>query len=89
MLPSLRLPLPFPTPLLLLLLLCIAPAHCARSASAAAKIGNGYLLVSVEETPDGGLLGHLQLNQKSSIYGPDIPHLQLFVKYAIKKFSFF
>ncbi|KAI6677028.1 hypothetical protein NL676_037824 [Syzygium grande] len=82
MLPSLRLPLPFPTPLLLLLLLlCIAPAHCARSASAAAKIGNGYLLVSVEETPDGGLLGHLQLNQKSSIYGPDIPHLQLFVKH--------
>ncbi|KAF8033097.1 hypothetical protein BT93_D1864 [Corymbia citriodora subsp. variegata] len=64
--------------LLLPLLLCIAPAHSARYASA--KVGYGYRLVSVEETPDGGLLGHLQLNKKSSIYGPDIPYLQLFVK---------
>lgn len=76
MLPSLPQSLPFLR--LLLLVVCIAPAH---SASAAAKIGNGYRLVSVQETPDGGLLGHLQLNQKSSIYGPDIPYLQLFVKH--------
>lgn len=69
--------LPNLLPLLpLLLLLCIAPAR-----SGTAKIGNGYRLVSIEETPDGGLLGHLQLNKESSIYGPDIPHLHLFVKH--------
>ncbi|WCJ24534.1 Alpha-glucosidase [Euphorbia peplus] len=45
------------------------------------KIGNGYRLISVEETPDGGIVGFLQVNQKNNIYGPDIPLLQLFVKH--------
>ncbi|KAL8035194.1 hypothetical protein ABFX02_12G081400 [Erythranthe guttata] len=45
------------------------------------KIGKGYRLISIEESPDGGLLGHLQINEKTNIYGPDIPLLQLFVKH--------
>lgn len=45
------------------------------------KIGKGYRLISIEESPDGGLVGHLQIREKNSIYGPDIPHLQLHVKH--------
>ncbi|KAL7240453.1 hypothetical protein ACSBR2_006162 [Camellia fascicularis] len=45
------------------------------------KIGKGYRLISIEESPDGGLVGHLQIKEKNSIYGPDIPHLQLHVKH--------
>ncbi|KAL6186595.1 hypothetical protein ACLB2K_042715 [Fragaria x ananassa] len=44
-------------------------------------IGKGYRLISVEETPDGGILGLLQLKYKSKTFGPDIPLLQLFVKH--------
>ena len=44
------------------------------------KIGKGYRLVSVEETPDGGFLAYLQVKKKNEIYGPDIPLLRLFVK---------
>lgn len=44
------------------------------------KIGEGYRLVSIEESSNGGLVGLLQVKQKNNIYGPDIPLLQLFVK---------
>ncbi|KAK3005604.1 hypothetical protein RJ639_016816 [Escallonia herrerae] len=46
-----------------------------------AKIGKGYRLISIEESSDGGIVGHLQIKQKNSIYGPDIPLLQLYVKH--------
>ncbi|KAK9118461.1 hypothetical protein Scep_016554 [Stephania cephalantha] len=49
--------------------------------SASTKIGNGYRLTSIEETPDGGFIGHLMVNKKSNTYGPDIPHLQIFIKH--------
>ncbi|OWM75782.1 alpha-xylosidase 1 [Punica granatum] len=61
----------------LVLVLCLAGV----SSAAPAKIGSGYRLVSVEETADGGLLGLLQVNQKTPVYGPDIPLLQLYVKH--------
>jgi len=52
----------------------------ATSSSKATKIGQGYRLVSIEETPDGALVGLLQLNQKTKIYGPDIPLLRFYAK---------
>lgn len=45
------------------------------------KIGKGYRLIAIEESPDGGLIGHLKVKKKNNIYGPDIPHLQLYVKH--------
>nr|GEU78909.1 alpha-xylosidase 1-like [Tanacetum cinerariifolium] len=45
------------------------------------KIGDGYRLVSLQESSDGGLVGLLKVNQKNNIYGPDIPHLQLYIKH--------
>ncbi|XP_071714287.1 alpha-xylosidase 1-like [Rutidosis leptorrhynchoides] len=45
------------------------------------KIGNGYRLVSLQQSSDGGLVGQLQVNQKNNIYGPDIPLLQLYIKH--------
>ncbi|KAM7270260.1 hypothetical protein ACFE04_029474 [Oxalis oulophora] len=45
------------------------------------KIGNGYKLISFEETKDGGFLGLLQVKNKNKIYGPDVPLLQLYVKH--------
>ncbi|XP_057960784.1 alpha-xylosidase 1 [Malania oleifera] len=68
----------FPS-LALVLLLCVTGGNVA--AAIPAKIGSGYRLVSVEETSDGGLVGHLMVKQNNDIYGPDIPHLQLFVKH--------
>ncbi|KAL5722145.1 hypothetical protein ACHQM5_005702 [Ranunculus cassubicifolius] len=53
----------------------------AVSSSSPSKIGNGYKLVSIQESPNGGLLGLLQVKQKTTIYGSDIPTLQLFVKH--------
>ncbi|XP_059453307.1 alpha-xylosidase 1 [Corylus avellana] len=78
MVPPLRL-----ASLLLLLLLCTAGANSSSSSSSTplTKIGNGYRLISIGETPDGGLVGHLVVNQQNNIYGPDLPHLQLFVKH--------
>lgn len=35
----------------------------------------------MEESPDGGLVGLLEVKQKTTTYGPDIAHLQLFVKH--------
>ncbi|KAF9625571.1 hypothetical protein IFM89_024344, partial [Coptis chinensis] len=49
--------------------------------SSPTKIGQGYKLVSIEESPNGGLIALLQVKQKTNTYGPDIPHLQLFVKH--------
>ncbi|PON95919.1 Glycoside hydrolase [Trema orientale] len=49
--------------------------------NAPTKIGQGYRLIAAEETPDGGLVGHLQVKKKNNIYGSDIPNLQLFVKH--------
>lgn len=44
------------------------------------KIGNGYRLISIQKSSNGGLVGLLQLKQKSNIYGADIPKLKLSVK---------
>ncbi|MFS8028591.1 putative alpha-D-xyloside xylohydrolase [Helianthus anomalus] len=59
---------------LLLILACI-------EAVPPTQIGNGYRLISVDKTSDGALIGHLQVNRKNNIYGPDIPLLQLYVKH--------
>ncbi|KAG6405586.1 hypothetical protein SASPL_133177 [Salvia splendens] len=45
------------------------------------KIGNGYRLISIQKSSNGGLVGLLQLKQKSNIYGADIPQLKLSVKH--------
>jgi hypothetical protein len=80
MVPPLRL-----ASLLLVLLLCTAGANSSSSSSSTplTKIGNGYRLISIGEIPDGGLVGHLVVNKQNNIYGPDLPHLQLFVKYLL------
>nr|GMD77141.1 alpha-xylosidase 1-like [Ipomoea batatas]GME19939.1 alpha-xylosidase 1-like [Ipomoea batatas] len=64
---------------LLVLILCLCGADFVYTASN--KIGKGYRLVSLGESPDGGLVGELLVNKKNNIYGPDIPHLQLYVKH--------
>ncbi|XVE91421.1 hypothetical protein REPUB_Repub01dG0008100 [Reevesia pubescens] len=68
---------------LLVLISCLSGGYSSSSSSSSAptKIGKGYRLISIEETPDGGFLGHLQVKQKNQIYGPDIPLLQLYVKH--------
>ncbi|KAM5567709.1 alpha-xylosidase 1 [Rosa sericea] len=65
----------------LLLVLVLLSFSGANSYTNPKIIGKGYRLISIEDTPDGGILGHLQLKQKSKTYGPDIPLLQLFVKH--------
>ncbi|XP_047983599.1 alpha-xylosidase 1-like [Salvia hispanica] len=45
------------------------------------KIGNGYRLVSIQKSSNGGLVGLLQLKQENNIYGADIPQLKLSVKH--------
>ncbi|CAN1137851.1 Alpha-xylosidase 1 [Linum perenne] len=67
-----------------LLLLCFNGAVTSSSSSVPSKIGNGYRLISIQQTPDGALLGQLQVKQPNDIYGPDIPLLQLFVKQEIE-----
>lgn len=65
--------------LCLCFLLFMSFQHCASAGNQ--KIGSGYRLVSLEENSNGGgLLGKLELKQKTSVYGPDVPHLCLFVK---------
>ncbi|XP_073145336.1 alpha-xylosidase 1-like [Henckelia pumila] len=66
--------------LLLLSTLCILNIQ-SSSTSAPTKIGAGYRLISIEESSDGGILGFLQVKEKTNIYGPDIPLLQLYVKH--------
>lgn len=58
--------------------------HSSNSTSSKVptKIGKGYRLISVEETPDGGFLAYLQVNKKNKIYGSDISLLRLFVKWV-------
>ncbi|KAJ6899314.1 alpha-xylosidase 1-like [Populus alba x Populus x berolinensis] len=63
---------------LLLSLICF---HLVNSSSTPTKIGNGYRLISLKETPDGGIVGLLQVKERNNIYGPDIPRLQLYVKH--------
>ncbi|XP_031490268.1 alpha-xylosidase 1-like [Nymphaea colorata] len=62
------------------LLLSLSPFEVSAH-SHTTKIGKGYRLVSLEESPDGGLIGLLRVKKKTHIYGPDIPHLQLYVKH--------
>ncbi|CAO2198822.1 unnamed protein product [Urochloa humidicola] len=51
-------------------------------ATAKPKVGFGYKLVSLVQLPNGGgLVGCLQVKQRTSTYGPDIPRLRLFVKH--------
>ncbi|XP_076914891.1 alpha-xylosidase 1-like [Bidens hawaiensis] len=73
------------TPILhLTLLFVICSCVCSKASTSpptATKIGNGYRLVSLQESSDGGLIGQLQVNKKNNIYGPDIPHLQLYIKH--------
>ncbi|KAK4763860.1 hypothetical protein SAY87_013298 [Trapa incisa] len=61
----------------LVLILCFFTGACFAVPT---KIGQGYRVVSVEET-DGGILGLLQANKKTTVYGPDISLLQFFVKH--------
>lgn len=74
--------------LLLVLLLCSSSiVNSSSKSNPPTKIGEGYRLISIEESPDGGLVGHLVVIKKNNVYGPDIPHLQLFVKYVIPYYS--
>ncbi|XP_027364796.1 alpha-xylosidase 1-like [Abrus precatorius] len=68
------------TALLLTWLLCVAEGASISSPNAT-KIGQGYRLVSIEDTPDGAIVGLLQVKQKNYIYGPDIPLLRFYVKH--------
>ncbi|GLJ09405.1 hypothetical protein SUGI_0108790 [Cryptomeria japonica] len=45
------------------------------------QVGYGYRLVYISDEPDGSLIGSLELIQKTDTYGPDIPHLKLYVKH--------
>uniref|UniRef100_A0A0C9QTK6 TSA: Wollemia nobilis Ref_Wollemi_Transcript_10409_2825 transcribed RNA sequence n=1 Tax=Wollemia nobilis TaxID=56998 RepID=A0A0C9QTK6_9CONI len=49
--------------------------------SFAQQVGNGYRLVSMSQGSHGSLIGSLELIKKTNTYGPDIPHLQLYVKH--------
>ncbi|KAL0424760.1 UNVERIFIED_CONTAM: Alpha-xylosidase 1 [Sesamum radiatum] len=60
--------------LLAFLVLCVFQVDLASaSTNPPKKIGKGYRLISIEEAPNGGLVGHLQVKEKNNIYGPDIP----------------
>ncbi|CDY44885.1 BnaA02g13970D [Brassica napus] len=61
--------------LLVALILCFSPTHSSNT------IGKGYRLISIEESPDGGFIGYLQVKQKNKIYGSDITTLRLYVKH--------
>ncbi|KAL1221870.1 Alpha-xylosidase 1 [Cardamine amara subsp. amara] len=61
--------------LLALIILCFSPIQSSNT------IGKGYRLISIEESPDGGFIGYLQVKQKNKIYGPDITTLRLYVKH--------
>jgi alpha-D-xyloside xylohydrolase len=73
------------SPILSYLLWCLVLLALASSNGAVAaanpKVGFGYKLVSLVQLPNGGgLVGCLQVKQRTSTYGPDIPRLRLFVK---------
>ncbi|XP_061375099.1 alpha-xylosidase 1 isoform X2 [Gastrolobium bilobum] len=65
----------------LLLTLVLYATGVSSSSANVTKIGQGYRLISIEETPDGGLVGLLQVKQKTKIYGPDIPLLRFYAKH--------
>ncbi|KEH44226.1 putative glycosidase [Medicago truncatula] len=62
---------------LLTWLLCLA----VEANYSSSKIGQGYRLISIEETPDGAVVGILQVKEKNNIYGVDIPLLSFYVKH--------
>ncbi|KAL8137539.1 hypothetical protein V2J09_003540 [Rumex salicifolius] len=63
-------------------LLCSAkPSNNNSSSNVPTKIGNGYRLISIEEAPNGGIIGYLQVKNKNKIYGSDLPNLRLYVKH--------
>ncbi|KAL8463221.1 hypothetical protein ACS0TY_034023 [Phlomoides rotata] len=66
--------------LLLFLILFILQVDTSHTTSTTTKIGKGYRLISIEHSPNGGIVGLLQLKQRTTIYGPDIPLLHLYVK---------
>lgn len=66
-------------PLFLVTIFSIARVDIVSSTPT--KIGQGYSLISVEESPDGGIVGLLEVKRKNNVYGPDIPYLQLYVKH--------
>lgn len=72
----------FYSPILVSLLVLTAALLCCSThgAEPAHKIGNGYRLISIQDSPDGGLLGLLQVKEKNNVYGPDISQLKLYVK---------
>jgi len=61
---------------LLTWLLCLA----VEANYSSSKIGQGYRLISIKETPDGAVVGILQVKEKNNIYGADIPLLRFYVK---------
>ncbi|KAH0692121.1 hypothetical protein KY285_019218 [Solanum tuberosum] len=63
----------------LILILCIVGVDFVSTTQT--KIGQGYKLISIEKSQDGGLIGLLQVKEKNIIYGLDIPHLKLYVKH--------
>ncbi|KAM3328383.1 alpha-xylosidase 1 [Capsicum galapagoense] len=65
--------------LLLFLIICITCVNLVQTTPT--KIVNGYSLIAIEESPDGGLIGYLKVKKKNNVYGPDIPDLQLYVKH--------
>ncbi|KAL8105936.1 hypothetical protein AgCh_029668 [Apium graveolens] len=69
--------------ILVSLLVLTAALLCCNThgAEATTKIGNGYRLISIQDSPDGGLVGHLQVKEKNNVYGPDISLLKLSVKH--------
>ncbi|KAM0901746.1 hypothetical protein ACQ4PT_019760 [Festuca glaucescens] len=73
-------------PWCLLLLLTLAGSNGVSAPAPAPKaVGFGYRLVSLVQRPDGGgLVGYLQVKQRTSTYGPDTPRLRLFVKHETK-----
>ncbi|KAH0756847.1 hypothetical protein KY290_020340 [Solanum tuberosum] len=70
---------PYSLTSLLILILCIVGVDFVTTTQA--KIGQGYKLISIEKSQDGGLIGLLQVKEKNNIYGLDIPHLKLYVKH--------
>lgn len=69
------------SPFLVSLLVLTAALLCCNTHGAETNmIGNGYRLISIQDSPDGGLVGHLQVKKKNNAYGPDISLLQLYVK---------
>lgn len=57
----------------------------SSSSSVPSKIGNGYRLVSIESSSDGGIVGYLQVKNKNDVFGPDLPSLRLYVKHETEE----